>query len=525
MISKQKKVRINYTKNENKQNNNQRKYINNNEDIKIDYNDIYQYNNSEYKNSNNNNNKQSNNIDNNNISSLDKSDKSIALDNSFNKNYNKEKKFVEDAYNTKNIGLLGLSFLSYLGGKAKALFSNDNDTLTNKPTFTEDLIRNDILNRVSIVQCSANNPVEDRFNAIQLKNLNGYYLSVLDGHGGNQIADYANKKLYTYFDCRFNYHKNSDFKLKQKIEDSYIYAFEKVVRLFTYIILFNILQEKECYDIALDAYKKGHGKAAFVGSCVLSIIVHDNILYIANLGDSKAEIYRKTYNEINNNNDNHNKYSSVNLLNSINTSNNISKQEEYKPIKLNNHLNAKSKLEQIRLKNEFPNEKDIVVSHTMGRSYYIKGRLQPTHTLGDYSLKHKVFNQPPLSMEEKYIKKVLKNFNGPYIKSIPQLSSFKLEKEDEFLVLATDGLWDFLTSEDVSYIVSKNKEKGKISKELLQTTLKLAAENQSISTDEVYSCKPGSDKRTIHDDITIMVIDLRNQYKEENIENKNIVNY
>lgn len=185
------------------------------------------------------------------------------------------------------------------------------------------------------------------------------------------------------------------------------------------------------------------------------------------------------------------------------------------PVRLNNYLNAKNKSEQKRLKAQFPNEKDIVVSNTIGNSYYVKGRLQPTHTLGDYHLKHKAFNQPPPTMEEKYKKRAIQNFNGPYIKSTPQFFTHQLEKGDEFLVLATDGLWDFLTSSEVAEIVDKYKEKGKIARELLQTTMKYAAENQSISTDEIYGVKPGTDKRTIHDDITIMVVDLRNQLKVE----------
>ena len=170
-------------------------------------------------------------------------------DNFYNENltktYEKEKKFIEDNYNTKNIGLLGFSFFSYLGSKAKSLFNNESEEklIVNKSNFSEDLINNDILNRVSIVQCSANNPVEDRFNAVQLKNINGYYLSVLDGHGGNQVADYANKKLHLYFDNRFKYHENSDFQLKQKIQDSLLYAFEAVVSINILLILiyYNIL--------------------------------------------------------------------------------------------------------------------------------------------------------------------------------------------------------------------------------------------------------------------------------------------
>jgi pyruvate dehydrogenase phosphatase len=237
----------------------------------------------------------------------------------------------------------------------------------------------------------------------------------------------------------------------------------------------------------LEEYKKGVGKVAYVGTCVLNIFINNDKVYVANLGDSRAELYRKD------------------ILNN-----------EYIPIRLNNYHNAKSKIEQQRLKSEFPNDKDIIISNTIGNSFYVKGRLQPTRTLGDFNLKHRTFNQPPSNMEDKYKKRAILDFNGPYVKNIPQFTVHQLEKGDEFIVLATDGLWDFVKSSEVATIIASNKEKGKIARVLLETTMKHAAENQSISTDEIYSYKPGNDKRTIHDDITIMVIDLRNQVKIEN---------
>ena len=50
-----------------------------------------------------------------------------------------------------------------------------------------------------------------------LENLNGYYLSVLDGHGGSIIVDYAYKHLPIYFDERMKSLENSDFHEDYKI--------------------------------------------------------------------------------------------------------------------------------------------------------------------------------------------------------------------------------------------------------------------------------------------------------------------
>jgi serine/threonine protein phosphatase PrpC len=40
-------------------------------------------------------------------------------------------------------------------------------------------------------------------------------------------------------------------------------------------------------------FDKGYPKVAYVGSCALIALVHNNKLYIANAGDSKAVLLRK----------------------------------------------------------------------------------------------------------------------------------------------------------------------------------------------------------------------------------------
>ena len=51
--------------------------------------------------------------------------------------------------------------------------------------------------------------------------------------------------------------------------------------------------ENEWHSFAKVAFEKGFPKSAYVGSCALVTIVHDNKLYVANAGDSKAVLLRK----------------------------------------------------------------------------------------------------------------------------------------------------------------------------------------------------------------------------------------
>ena len=54
--------------------------------------------------------------------------------------------------------------------------------------------------------------------------------------------------------------------------------------------------EEDWLEVAKVAYDKGFPKSAYVGSCALVALVHNNKLYVANAGDCKAVILRKTDN-------------------------------------------------------------------------------------------------------------------------------------------------------------------------------------------------------------------------------------
>jgi serine/threonine protein phosphatase PrpC len=51
--------------------------------------------------------------------------------------------------------------------------------------------------------------------------------------------------------------------------------------------------EDDWYNVAKTSFGMGYPKSAYVGSCALTVLVHDNKLYTANAGDSKACILRK----------------------------------------------------------------------------------------------------------------------------------------------------------------------------------------------------------------------------------------
>ena len=78
---------------------------------------------------------------------------------------------------------------------------------------------------------------------------------------------------------------------------------------------------------------------------------------------------------------------------------------------------------------------------------YVKGRLQLTRALGDAYLKYPEFNAPAGSHRSRG-RRIPDPFTPPYVKSTPDIVHINIGKDDKFCVLATDGLWDFLSDQE-----------------------------------------------------------------------------
>lgn len=221
--------------------------------------------------------------------------------------------------------------------------TSDNTLICAKEKFwifggksTQGLELDNLEKRAAAVQHNANNPIEDRYSAVELKNFPGYFISVLDGHGGFQCAEFANQRLFNYFD---NTYMNLKETKKNLSEDELV--INALLKTFEQV-------EKEFYDISINLYRRGEGKQATVGSCVTISVISMNKIYTAQLGDSKAKLFRKN------------------------------KENQYDVIKLTTTHNAEKKHQQAELYKQF-SDKDIVVCKRPNNTVcYVKGRLQPT---------------------------------------------------------------------------------------------------------------------------------------------------
>ena len=349
-------------------------------------------------------------------------------------------------------------------------------------------ISNELLSQMNIIddyndlafgaQLGANSPCEDAFfiQNITLLNYEGIFLSVFDGHGGDKLSKYANLLLYPYFLESFNLNKFEP-NLNRRIILSLKQAYERI--------------EHEFLKIAFNERLNHNYLYSQVGTCAISAIIINKKIFVANLGDSKARLFYISNKRIKNKND----------------------VEEIKVKKLSKVFNIRKKSEQIAYRAKFPKDKDIIQCYDP-KACYVKGALQPTRTLGDYSLKYLYFNLNDISDNSLY-EKYQKYFNGPYISSVPDIQILDIKNNFKYLIMGTDGLWDVVKSREIASIINTKYDNAKnITYELMNLAMiKYSLENNMNGNYlDILKTPNGRERRNMHDDITIITCDLRKYF-------------
>lgn len=114
--------------------------------------------------------------------------------------------------------------------------------------------------------------------------------------------------------------------------------------------------------------------------------------------------------------------------------------------------NARMTREQEKLKREHPGENDIVRCKSP-TACYVKGRLQPTRSFGDFYLKHSEFNGPEYQNGDRSRgRHVPQPYTPPYITASPEMNTRIISNTDKFIILGSDGVWDFLENQEVYHL-------------------------------------------------------------------------
>jgi len=99
---------------------------------------------------------------------------------------------------------------------------------------------------------------------------------------------------------------------------------------------------------------------------------------------------------------------------------------------------------------------------------------------------------------------------APYITCMPSLRHHRLGPNDQFLVLSSDGLYQYLSNQEVVSQVELFMEKfpdGDPAQHLIEELLFRAAKKAGMDFHELLDI-PQGDRRKYHDDVSVMVISL-----------------
>lgn len=213
-----------------------------------------------------------------------------------------------------------------------------------------------------------------------------------------------------------------------------------------------------------------------IGSCVLVVLIHGQDLYSLNLGDSRAILAKTT---------------------GINTGN-------LEAIQLTDCHSVDNEVERVRLLSDHLDDPKAISG---GK---VKGKLKLTRAFGVGYLKKKKLNDALMG-----ILRVPNLLSPPYISTQPSLNIHRISKDDQFVLVASDGLFDFFSNEEVVKAVrsfNTTSPSGNPAKFLVEQLMSRAAQRAGLSLEELMDI-PAGIRRKYHDDVSVIVILLGSDHQ------------
>lgn len=126
-------------------------------------------------------------------------------------------------------------------------------------------------------------------------------------------------------------------------------------------------------------------------------------------------------------------------------------------------------------------------------------RRRKVGALGDFYLQTAAFNGP-VEGERWRGRHIPAPYNPPYITATPDTKATPRHERDDFIVLACDGVWDAMTSEEVVAFVAADKgDRPGVASRLVSEVLRREVEACGMGVVELMSLPPGRQRRTRHD--------------------------
>ncbi|XP_013637535.1 PREDICTED: protein phosphatase 2C 29 [Brassica oleracea var. oleracea] len=240
---------------------------------------------------------------------------------------------------------------------------------------------------------------------------------------------------------------------------------------------------------------------ALMGSCLLVALMRDDDVYIMNIGDSRALVAQHEVKETGGGVETE-RCSDLDIDSDIREPSAVDDDEtcaqgtKLVALQLTTDHSTSIEDEVTRIKNEHPDDMHCIVNDR------VKGRLKVTRAFGAGFLKQPKLNDALLEMfRNEYIG------TDPYISCTPSLRHYRLTENDQFMVLSSDGLYQYLSNEEVVSLAMEKFPDGDPAQHVIQELLVRAAKKAGLGFHELLDI-PQGDRRKYHDDCTVLVIAL-----------------
>lgn len=285
--------------------------------------------------------------------------------------------------------------------------------------------------RYDVSQLPSNHPIEDNHveqivtvPSSEGKNTQGeedlYFFGIFDGHSGSFTSARLSHDLVQYVAQKLGqvYSEKSDaLSSSQKIDNAIAQAFMQLDNDIVYGSLKNLFQEptKENMVAALPAIS---------GSCALLTAYNslNSTLKVAVSGDSRALI------------------------------GGLDEKGNWVVESLSTDQTGDNPKEVERIRSEHPGEPNVI------RNGRVLGSLQPSRAFGDYRYKVNTVDGKSLSELPEHVKIYFRSkprdfLTPPYVTAMPEITTTKIEPSTKFMVLASDGLFELLSNEEIGGLV------------------------------------------------------------------------
>eukprot|EP00559_Dactyliosolen_fragilissimus_P005051 CAMPEP_0184869844 /NCGR_PEP_ID=MMETSP0580-20130426/35536_1 /TAXON_ID=1118495 /ORGANISM="Dactyliosolen fragilissimus" /LENGTH=583 /DNA_ID=CAMNT_0027371601 /DNA_START=104 /DNA_END=1855 /DNA_ORIENTATION=+ len=249
--------------------------------------------------------------------------------------------------------------------------------------------------------------------------------AVYDGHGegGEMVSQFALHEIPRRIQA------HTDFKAGVSCDSANGKEFEMIERVM--VDVFNSVNDALLLEHEIEP--------TFAGSTACVVVITENGVIIANLGDSRAVLARKVPSSDKNR---------KTKLNPTSTD-----QLETIPLSVDQNPDSSGEKSRILVSGGFvsPPPEPGLSARVWLDEEMTKVGLAMSRSLGDYAVK------------------------TVGVISTPVVTFHKLQSNDDFLILATDGVWEFISSEEAVHLVHAHLVKGEGSSKACQSLIEAAA--------------------------------------------------